>query len=473
MALSAEGRILAIDYDWTGNVGAHPVSYTAMANGSRIITSVYHVPVVAIRVRGVMTNSVSTAPYRGAGRPEAMHVMERLLDLAATKLGLDRAEIRRRNLITRDQLPYRNPMGLTYDSGDFAGNMQRVLELAEWSGFPGRRAAARAKGRLRGIGLANYIEAPVGMPREQIRLRVTPDDIVDVITGTQSTGQGHATSFAQVLVAQLGVPLESIRIRGGDTAFVEVGGGTHSDRSMRIAGALLVQAAADIVEIGRPTAAMVLQCMPERLCYVDGAFIDPGSARSISLFDLARHIAGDGLSTDPSLRNLETLVDFVGRMPAHPTGSAVMELEVDPETGVVELLHYASVDDVGKPINPMIVEGQVHGGLVQGIVQALAETYRLDADGQLLSGSYVDYELPRADRLPRLSIELREDPTYGNPLGVKGGGESGITPTTAVIFNALADALGGFGEEELSMPATTQTIWAHLHRRGSPNEERT
>jgi aerobic carbon-monoxide dehydrogenase large subunit len=465
MALTTDGQILALDYEWIGNVGAHPVSYTPLANGPRVMTSVYHVPSIAVRVRAVVTNTVPTAPYRGAGRPEAMHVIERMLDVAALELKLDRIEIRRKNLITRAMLPYLNPMGLTYDCGDFAGNMARALELADWPGFVERRATARANGRLRGIGLANYIEAPVGMPRERIQMNVLPEGVIDIISGTQSTGQGHETTFAQVIVAQLGVAIETICLRTGDTSFVQVGGGTHSDRSMRLGGTLLVQAAAKIIALGKPVAAMLLQCPETNIEYSGGAYSDTGSPRSVGLFDVARHIATYGTVDDPSIRVMSVITDFAGRMPAHPTGAAVCELEVDPETGVVHLLHYTSVDDVGKPINPLLVEGQIHGGLAQGIGQALSEYYGVDrATGQVFSGSYMDYGLPRANCLPHLSIELREDPTLGNLLGVKGGGESGITPATAAIFNALADALHDFGNEELAMPATSERIWNFINR---------
>jgi carbon-monoxide dehydrogenase large subunit len=362
-------------------------------------------------------------------------------------------------------LPYTNPMGLTYDSGDFAGNMERALELADWFGFGARRKAARAKGLLRGIGLANYIEAPVGMPRERIQMSVLPDGMVDIISGTQSTGQGHETIFAQIVAARLGVPIDAIRLRTGDTAFVQVGGGTHSDRTTRLGGTLLVKASAEIVELGKPTAAMLLQCAATQLDYVDGAYVDAQSSQRVTLFDVARQIAAQGMTNDASIRTLSATADFVGRLPAHPTGTAVCELEVDPDTGDVFLQHYVSVDDVGKPINPLLVEGQVHGGLAQGIGQALSERYEVDpASGQVLSGSYMDYGMPRAGCLPRLTIELREDPTIGNPLGVKGAGESGITPATAVIFNALADALREFGDGELGMPATSDRIWRFMNQ---------
>jgi carbon-monoxide dehydrogenase large subunit len=462
-----DGRILAIDNEWIGNVGAHTVSYVPMSNGTRIMTTVYDVPLAAVHISAVLTNTVPTAPYRGAGRPEATHVMERMLDLAAAELGLDRAEIRRRNLIAHEKLPYRSPMGLTYDSGEFARNMARALELADWDGFETRRAASRTKGMLRGIGLANYIESPVGAPRERIELTVLPEGRIDIVSGTQSTGQGHETTFAQVIAQHLGVPLASITLRTGDTAFVSIGGGSHSDRSMRLGGMLLVDTAAQIVAQGKRAAAELFEIPAERVSFANGTFADPASAREIGLFELAAHVARDGLpdaSGDRTIRKLYADAEVNTRVPAHPTGAAICELEVDPDTGIVKLVNYTSVDDVGQPINPLIVEGQVHGGLAQGIGQALSETCYLDRDtGQVLTGSYMDYGMPRAGVIPPLNVELTEDPTHGNPLRVKGGGESGITPATATIFNALADALREFGTDELAMPATPKVVWEYIH----------
>lgn len=457
IAFDAEGHILAIDNEWIGNVGAHTVSYVPMSNGTRVMTSVYHVPVAAVRVSAVLSNTAPTAPYRGAGRPEANHMMERLLDLAAHELGMDRVDIRRRNIVRRDVMPYLSPMGLNYDSGDFAGNMERVLKLADWDGFAARRAESAVHGKLRGIGLVNYIEAPVGAPRERIEMRVLPQGIIDLVSGTQTQGQGHATTFAQVVVAHLGVPIDSVRLRTGDTAFVSVGGGTHSDRSMRLGGTLLVHSSAKIIEQGKAALAKLVEIDAAVVSFADGIF--HAGEHAMDLFELARQLAKAGLPP------LESDAEFNGRMAAHPTGAAAMELEIDPDTGEVELLHYASVDDVGQPINPLIVEGQVHGGLAQGIGQALSEGFYVDTDsGQVQSGSYMDYGVPRAGRVPRMTLEFSEDPTTGNPLRVKGGGESGITPATAVIFNALSNALGEGAPEELTMPATPAVIWNYIHR---------
>lgn len=465
MGLSRDGRVLALDYDWIGNLGAHTVAFVSMGNGSRIVSSVYDIPATSVLVTAVLTNTVPTAPYRGAGRPEAMHVIERMLDIAARELGIDRLDIRRRNLIRSEQLPYRNPMGLTYDSGDFAGNMERAVELSDWHGFEIRRRESQARGKLRGIGLANYIESPVGAARERVEVTVLPEGIIDLVAGTQSQGQGHATTFAQVLASQLGVPMESVRLRTGDTDFVSAGGGTHSDRSMRLVGTLLVQACAHLLDSAEHAARELLAAAEVR--FENGRYVTADGGRCATLFEVAAHVGQHGIPADRNVRKLSAVGDFTGRLPAYPTGAAVCELEIDPETGSIQLLNYTSVDDVGRPINPLVVEGQVHGGLAQGIGQALSEAYYVDPEsGQVLSGSYMDYGVPRAGAVPALTIAMTEDRTHGNPLGVKGGGESGITPATAAIFNALAEALREVTTEEIPMPATAAALWEILHPEG-------
>jgi len=470
MAFDADGRILAMDNELIGNVGAHTVSYVPMANGMRVASSVYDIPVAAIHVTGVMTNTVPTGPYRGAGRPESMHAIERLLDIAASELDLDRLDIRRINLIRRETLPRISPMGLPYDSGDFLANMERAATLADWANFESRRHEASLRGKLRGIGLSNYIESPVGAPRERIELRVLPDGTTDIVSGTQSTGQGHETTFAQVVADHLGVPFESIRLRTGDTAFVKLGGGTHSDRSMRLGGKLLVDASKALLDKAREAAAHKLGVKPTQLQRQGDEFTARVWwglwKRRISLAQLARYVQRKGMPGQPEVRELYAEAEFNGRIPAYPTGAAVCEVEIDPSTGAVEIVHYTAVDDVGTAINPLIVEGQVHGGLAQGLGQALTEGYAVDRrSGQVLSGSYMDYGMPRAHLMPPLRVELTNDPTHGNPLGVKGGGESGITPATACTFNALSDALRQYTDEELPMPATPLSIWEVIHQR--------
>jgi len=459
LALDRDGRILAMSVDHVGGLGAYPVSYVWLSNAYRVMPTVYDVPLAHLRVRGVLTNTVPTAPFRGAGRPEAHFVLERLLDVAARRLGIERAELRRRNLIRRKQLPYRSATGLTYDSGDFRGNMARVLALAGWKEFGARRRAAKKRGRLAGIGLSNYVESPVGIPVEYVRVTVQPDGVVEAVAGTQSTGQGHETTFAQVLADQLGVTPEQIKLITGDTAMVPKGGGTHSDRSMRLAGTLLVRTSEKIVAQARAVFAALVGVKAEDVAFDDGYFHAPQSNRRLDIFDIARAIESDALAPDLK-KPLTSDETFVGRMPAYPTGCAIAEVEVDPGTGEVTLTRYASVDDAGQAINPMILHGQVHGGIVQGAGQALMETTAHDTAGHVLSGSFMDYALPRADMVPNLSVALAEDPTSGNPLRVKGGGEAGITPALAVITNAIVDALSVYGIEHIDMPATPANVWA-------------
>jgi carbon-monoxide dehydrogenase large subunit len=460
LAFDRNGRMLALDLELTANIGAHTVSYVPLSNGYRVAPTVYDVPVAAVRLRGVMTNTVPTAPFRGAGRPEATAVMERLIDIAAQRLKIDRVKLRQRNLIRHDKLPHRTATGLTYDSGDFAGNLARALECADWKGFPARRKAAKKRGRLLGIGVANYVETPVGMPHERVAVNVSSAGSVDLVVGTQSSGQGHETSFRQVMADQLGVQPDAINFVSGDSATLASGGGTHSDRSMRLAGSLMVETSRTVIDKARRIAAAMLEVAERDISFADGLFMAPNSNRRLTLFDIARAI--DDLPTLPDdLRGpLRAEATFTGRIPAYPTGAAVCEAEVDPETGTIEIRRYTSIDDGGQPINPLILHGQVHGGVAQGMGQAMMEAAVYEpGSGQLLSASFLDYGMPRADHFPHMEVALTEDPTKGNALRVKGGGEAGITPSSAVLMNAVMDALSGFGIEHIDMPATPQRVW--------------
>jgi aerobic carbon-monoxide dehydrogenase large subunit len=453
-AFNRRGKILAARFLIDGNLGAHPAAFVSLNNYRRLATTVYDLRSVDVRVRGVLTNSTPTCPFRGAGRPEAMFVMERLLDLAAERLHIDRIAIRQRNLIGKSQLPYRTAMGLTYDSGDFHGNMAAALARAEWASFPQRRKASRRAGLLRGVGVANYIEAPVGAPFERVVLTIKADGQVEMICGTQSSGQGHETVFAQVAADLLDVPLESIKLVTGDSRDVEKGGGSHSARSMRLVGTLLVEACEKILVQARGLAAELFAAPEAQVKYADGFFTAPSSNHVFSLSDLASRNA-------PA--TLTAMAELSHRIPAHPTGCAVCELEVDPQTGQVDIKRYTSVDDVGRPINPMLVDGQMHGGIAQGIGQALSEGVATDrGNGQVVNASFMDYGLPRADNVPRFDVELALDPTAGNPLGIKGGGEGGITPAPAAVINALVDALKEFGIDHVDMPATPVRIWTAI-----------
>jgi len=463
LALAADGKFLALAVAMTGNIGAHPVTYVPLSNAYRVTPTVYDIPVATVAIRGALTNTVPTAPFRGAGRPEATFVIERLIDIAAHRLGTDRIVLRRRNLIRRTQLPYKSATGLIYDSGNFRANMDGAIKLADWDGFPARRCEARKRGKLAGIGLANYVESPVGQPSEYVRVTVHATHEVEAVAGTQSSGQGHETTFAQVLADRFGTTPEEMKLVTGDTAVVPAGGGTHSDRSMRLAGTLLVEASDRIIAQARRVFAALVGCAESDVSFAGGFFESPRSNRRLDIFDIACALSSEE-TLAPELRApLTSEARFTGRIPAHPTGAVVCEVEIDPETGAVALKRYSSVDDCGQPINPLILHGQVHGGIVQGAGQALTECFTHDpSSGQVLTGSFMDYAMPRADMMPSFKVDLAEDPTKGNPLRIKGGGEAGITPALAVIMNAVVDALSGYGIEHMDMPATPARVWATI-----------
>ncbi len=455
------GRITGQCVDITCNEGAQTVSYVQLHNAYRLTPTVYRVPVAGLTLRGVVTNTVPIGVLRGAGRPEATLAIERCIDIAADRLGIDRIELRRRNIIARKEMPYTSAVGLTYDSGDFAGNMKQALEASDWKGFARRKRDAQKRGRLAGIGLANFIESPGGAPVERADITVTPKD-VQLVVGTQSTGQGHETSFAQVLADMLGCTPYDVRFVSGDTKTVKEGGGTHSDRSMRLAGAMIVEAGQKVVARAKKVAAALLDVPEALIAFEDGLFVASDRNRRLSIFDIAEAIEDNNALPKELRRKLADTASMRGRIPAYPTGSAVCEVEIDPETGQVEITRYTSVDDAGQPINPLILHGQVHGGVALGVGQALCEDVRYDpANGQVLSASFMDYAMPRADTMPFVDAHCVEDPTTEktNPLRVKGGGEGGTTPGPAAILNAICDALKDVGVTHMDMPATPHRVW--------------
>jgi len=448
LALDAEGNFMALRSSNLSNAGAHSASHVPLSKGASIITSVYRFPAAYVRARAVLSNTPPTTPYRSAGRPEAIFVVERLIDLAARELGFDRVELRRRNLVPEAAMPFRNPFGLVYDSGAYGRAMSAALSLGDWSGFAARREAARSRGRLRGIGVANYVEVTSGFPTERAEVTVRPDGRVDAVIGTLSSGQGHETSFAQLLVEWLGVPLESVNLIQGDTDIVSEGGGSHSGRSMRFASVVLGKVAEGIVAKGAQIAARLLEVAPADVEFRAGRFSVKGTDRSIGIFEVA---AREPLAA----AHTETL-----RVAGFPYGSQVCEVEVDPETGVVTIARLAAVDDVGRAVNPLILHGQTHGGFAQGAGQALLEECRYDPNsGQMLTASFMDYAMPRADHFPELVTELSEVPSPTNPLGIRAGGEGGTTPALAAVANAIVDALAGLGVKHIELPATPERVW--------------
>jgi aerobic carbon-monoxide dehydrogenase large subunit len=459
LALAADGRFLALRADNISNVGARCVSLSPLGKGSALITGSYDIPAASLRARAVFTNTMSTQAYRSSGRPEVTFAIERLIDIAARELGCDAIALRRRNLVGAAAMPYQNAIGTRYDSGTYEANMDQAMRLADWDGFPARRAAAARRGRLLGRGLANYVESSIGAPRERVEITVTAERRVDIVIGTQPSGQGHETSFAQVAADLLGVPVDDIRILTGDTDVVSVGGGSHSGRSLRHAATVMAKAAPVLIDQAKQVAAVLLASAPDQVSYHDGRFAAPHSNRSFSLLELAEAAAREGLPA--ALRDrLAVAVDNEMHDPVFPNGCAICEVEIDPETGAISLTRYAAIDDVGRCINPLIVHGQTHGGIAQGVGQALWESCRLDpGSGQVLSGSLLDYALPRADALPSLDTEIVEVLSPTNPLGIKAGGEGGTTPALAVIVNAVVDALGAYGIRDLAMPVTPGGIW--------------
>ena len=458
LALDRNGRFLAFRAENIANIGTHTVSYVPLARGPTVYNGVYDIPAAHVISKAVLTNTTATASYRGAGRPESMFVIERLVDLAAAATGIDRIELRRRNLIGRDAIPYTNAVDVTYDSGDYAKSMDMALAKSGWDGFADRRAESKAAGRLRGIGLANYIETATGYPQERAEMEIQPGGIVDLVMGTQSSGQGHETSFAQVVSQWLELPFDCVRLRTGDTDFVSAGSGSHSSRSMRLAGHLFRQTAEEIVDRAAKIAAFVLEAAAEDLVFADGRFTIEGTDRSIHLFDVAAAARGDR-APDALRGRLRAVAEIATPLPTFPNGCHVAEVEIDPETGVATIVRYTGIDDVGRVVNPLIVDGQTQGGAVQGIGQALMEHCAYDADGQVLAGSFMDYAMPRATDVPFFGLAFNEVPAPNTLLGVKGGGEGGTTAAPPAVINAIVDALSEFGVRHIDMPATPEKIW--------------
>jgi carbon-monoxide dehydrogenase large subunit len=463
LALDAQGTFLAMRGTNTVNSGAYPVSLGPLHKGLEIMTSIYHVPVVHFRACATLSNTAPTRPYRSSGRPEAMFVMERLIDLAAHQCGFDRIELRRRNLVPESAMPYRNPFGLEYDSGAYHAVMQRVLALGDWPGFSARRADAKRRGKCRGIGVANYVDTATGVPRERAEITVNPEGVVEVVIGTVSSGQGHETSFAQLVSEWLGVPLDSVALVQGDTARVSVGGGSHSGRGLRLGSIVILGASNEIISKGMRIASHVLEAAMADLEFTGGRFAVKGTDRSIGIFEVAA-AAMQRNDLPDDLRSLDGIGDETVNLAAFPYGCHVCEVEVDPETGVVEIARYSAVDDVGRAVNPMIVHGQVHGGITHGVGQALLEQCWYDPQsGQLLSGSLMDYAIARADEVPSYITELSEVPSPTHPLGIRPAGEGGTTPALGAVVNAIVDALSEFGVTHIEMPATPERVWRAIH----------
>ena len=466
LALDAENRILGLRVRTLANVGAYVSSdRNLLATYSNVSTlvGVYDIPAAHVHVSCVMANTNGTAPYRGAGRPEATYVIERLLDDAAQELEIDRLELRRRNIIPSGAMPYRNAFGNIYDCGHFGENMERVLALADYDGFDGRRQEAAARGKLLGLGLANAIEKAASPGLEFAEIRFNPSGSAMILMGSKNQGQGHETIFRQIVAERLGIDPSDIQYIDGDTDRVAFGIGTNGSRSTVIGGSALWQAAGKIIEKGKRIAAHFMEADGGDIDFAAGAFTVTGTDRSMSLEDIAKS-AFMHAKLPPGLEGgLFETSTFSPDANTFPNGAHVCEVEIDPDTGQVDLLRYSVVDDVGTVINPIGLKGQIHGGIAQGVGQALMEQVVYDPDnGQLLSGSFMDYTMPRADTTCAIQVESNPAPTKLNPLGAKGAGEAGTVGALPAVMNAVLDALAPLGVSELDMPATSQRVWSAI-----------
>lgn len=459
LALDADGKFLAMRSDNISNAGARCVSLSPLGKGAGVITGSYDIPAATLRARAVFTNTTPTQAYRSSGRPEVNFILERMIDIAAQDLGFDRIELRRKNLVRPDQMPYENAVGAVYDSGEYEANMDWAMKIADWPGHEQRKAEARRRGKLLGLGLANYVESSIGSPRERAEITVLPEGRVNVVIGTQPSGQGHETSFAQVVADLCGVPVGTVAIILGDTDIVAIGGGSHSGRSMRHAGEAISKASVALIDKGKRIVAAILGKVPAEIDFAEGRFSSESTNRSFNMFELAAEAARADLPDDLA-GGLAVGVTNEMHEPVFPNGTAVCELEIDPETGWIDIARYASVDDVGRCINPLIVEGQTHGGIAQGVGQAMWELFPIDREsGQPISGSLMDYGMPHADNLPSFRTEIAEVLSPTNQLGVKAGGEGGTTPALSVIVSALVDALKEYGVQDVQMPVTPFQVW--------------
>jgi aerobic carbon-monoxide dehydrogenase large subunit len=470
MAFDSEGHILAIRAKALHNLGAYMAgaALVPLVFSLKLIPNVYRVPAIDLRTQGVFTHTAPTIPYRGAGRPEAVYVTERLLDLAAEELDIDPVEIRRRNFVDKAELPYRSPTGLTYDSGDFRAATEACLALADWEGYATRRDASARNGKLRGRAVVSYVE-DTGVFNDRMELRFDASGAVTIVAGTFSHGQSHATTYSQCVSDWLGIPLDQIRFLQGDTDQVSFGRGTYASGSAIIGGNALRSAADEVIKKGKTLAAVLLEASANDLEFHDGFFRVAGTDRSISLKDVAKAAYHPAKLPKDFRTGLEASAFFVAEPPAFPNGCHICEVEIDPATGAVTVDRYAAVDDFGRLINPMIVNGQVHGALAQGLGQALGEHMVHDDAGQLLTASFMDYAMPRASEMPTFAVAFNEEPCRTNPLGVKGAGEGGCVAAPPLVVNAMLDALRPLGVRHIDMPATAQRIWNAIHVKEKTN----
>jgi carbon-monoxide dehydrogenase large subunit len=463
LALDADGTFLALRITNFGNMGGFLAQVAPMPstlNTVKNVQSVYRTPLIEVSTKCMFTNTSHVSAYRGAGRPEGNYYMERVIDAAAAEMGIDRVELRRRNQIRPREIPIKTASGSTYDSGDFPGVLKHALEVADIKGFGRRKRESRKRGKIRGLGIGSFLEVTAPPSKEMGGIRFEPDGTVTIITGTLDYGQGHAAPFAQVLSDKLGIPFERIRLLQGDSDELLAGGGTGGSKSIMHSGTAIVEASAKVIDQGKQIASHVLEAAAADIEFAHGRFVIAGTDRSIGIMELADKLRS-GLNLPegvPSTLDIRHVSDGPGAS-TYPNGCHVCEVELDPDTGVIAVVKYSSVNDFGTVINPLIVEGQLHGGVIQGIGQALMEMTVYDEDGQFLTGSFMDYALPRASDSPEVAVVDHPVPATTNVLGVKGCGEAGCAGSLTSVMNAIADALSEFGIPHMDMPATPYRVW--------------
>jgi carbon-monoxide dehydrogenase large subunit len=461
LALDAEGKFLAVRLSGYGNLGAYITGVAPgplSLNTGKNLASVYRTPLMTVDIKTVLTNTTLMGAYRGAGRPEANYYMERLIDRAADEMGINRLTLRKRNFIKSAQMPFSASSGVTYDSGDFQGVFNKALEISDHANFAKRKKESRKKGKLRGVAIGSYLEvtAPPGV--ELGKLMFEADGSVKLITGTLDYGQGHASAFAQVLCAQLGVPFESVKLEQGDSDIVHTGNGTGGSRSITASSMAIIEASKLVIEKGKRAAAHLMEAAEGDIEFGGGRFTIAGTDRSIDIIELAKRMR-EGKLPDGVPDTLD--VDHTSEpVPStFPNGCHVAEVEIDPDTGVVQIVRYTGVNDFGTIVNPMLVAGQLHGGVAQGIGQALMECVSYDSSGQPITGSFMDYAMPRAEDIPMMEIGDHPVPAKSNPLGTKGCGEAGCAGSLSTIVNAVVDALSDYGIAHIDMPLTRERVW--------------
>jgi aerobic carbon-monoxide dehydrogenase large subunit len=461
LALDADHRFTALKLRWDVNLGAYVTGRSGWPVGNIGGTAgVYHIPAIYAESCGILTNTVPTAAYRGAGRPEATYTIERIIDIAARELGISPYELRRRNLIPPEAMPYKTALTFTYDCGEFEGNMEKAAEIAELDSFAARRADAESRGKLRGIGLCNCIEVAGGPflrpAKDQASLRLAEDGTLVLRSGSMSVGQGLETAFCQLVSDRFGIPIDQVLYESGDTDMLSGGKGNGGSGALCIGGGAVDLVVNKVIDKARQVAAELLEAAEVDVTFDAGRFTIAGTDRSVSLAEVARAATIDGNELVESGEFAATAVTF-------PNGTHICEVEIDPDTGMTEVVRYSAVEELGRVLNPMLVSGQTHGGVAQGVGQAMGEQILHDShSGQMLTASFMDYTMPRADDLPDINMATREVPTKVNPLGAKGVGEAGTVGAMAAAMNAVNDALAPLGIRHFDMPASPHRVWAAI-----------